>query len=249
MTAGYFILIISSATLREPSGKIKVGRIQKMKDREIRLLAAGVSLLAAFAVWTVLILTIDVQAAGVNGTDIGFATVNRGFHEWTGVHMELYVITDWLGLIPAGAGIIFAIVGLVQWIRRRSIAKVDGDILMLGVYFIIVITGYLAFEMIPVNYRPVLINGVMEASYPSSTTLLVLSVMLAAAFQAKRRLKRIRVQRIIPVMAMIFSVFMVTGRLISGVHWLTDITGSVFLSMGLYVIYKALVLRYDKIKK
>ena len=71
----------------------------------------------------------------------------------------------------------FGMLGLLQWIRRKSIAKVDRDILLLGGYYILVILDYLIFEMIPINYRPILINGVMEASYPSSTTLLVLSVM------------------------------------------------------------------------
>lgn len=41
--------------------------------------------------------------------------------------------------------------------------------------------------MIPVNYRPVLIEGRLEASYPSSTTLLVVSVMPTLMFQAYRR--------------------------------------------------------------
>lgn len=110
----------------------------------------------------------------------------------------------------------------------------------------VVIAGYLAFEIIPVNYRPVLINGVMEVSYPSSTTLLVLSVMPALMFQIERRSNNDSVKKIVNILVSAFMVFMVTGRLISGVHWLTDIIGSVILCAGLFKIYKAAVLLNDK---
>ena len=91
--------------------------------------------------------------------------------------MVIYTITDWLGLVPIFICLIFAGIGLAQLIQRKSLFRVDYDIIVLGIYYIIVIFGYLIFEMIPINYRPVLIDGFMEASYPSSTTLLVLSVM------------------------------------------------------------------------
>jgi undecaprenyl-diphosphatase len=96
--------------------------------------------------------------------------------------------------------------------------------------------------MIPINYRPVLIEGFMEASYPSSTTLLVLSVMPTLIFQTNKRLKSVMAKRIIVILAILFSVFMVIGRLICGVHWFTDIVGSVILSAGLFCIYRGIVL-------
>jgi PAP2 superfamily. len=199
-------------------------------------------LLLAFVVWTVLIQTVDIQPVGVNGTNIGFAMVNTWFHRLTGVHMGLYTVTDWLGLVPIAVCIGFGILGLLQWIRRRSIAKVDRDILLLGAYYILVILGYLIFEMIPINYRPILIDGAMEASYPSSTTLLVLSVMPTMLFQINRRAKSQTVRRITAAFVVLFSAFMVIGRLVAGVHWLTDIVGSVLLSAGLYSLYRATVL-------
>ena len=213
-----------------------------MNKSEKKSLLMGSISLAMFAVWTVLILTVDVQPLGQNGTSIGFATFNCWFHHFTGVNMAIYTITDWMGLVPAVICLIFAGIGLVQVIKRRSLFRVDADIMILGVYFVIVFLAYAIFEIIPINYRPILIEGRMEASYPSSTTLLVLSVMPALVEQIKRRLSGIRVKQIITIAAIAFSVFMVTGRLISGVHWFTDIVGGELLSAGLFMLYKAAVM-------
>ena len=202
-------------------------------------------LLLAFVLWTILIQTVDVQPVGVNGTNVGFAAVNTWFHRLTGVHMSVYTVTDWLGLVPIAVCIGFGVLGLMQWIRRKSICKVDRDILLLGGYYILVILGYLIFEMIPINYRPILIGGAMEASYPSSTTLLVLSVMPTLLFQINRRSKSQAIRRITAAFVVLFSLFMVIGRLVAGVHWLTDIVGSVLLSAGLYCLYRTAVTAMD----
>lgn len=216
-----------------------------MKQQGKRGIMSGAALILAFILLTVLIQTVDVRPVGVNGTNIGFATVNTWFHRLTGVHMGLYTVTDWLGLVPIAVCIGFGLLGLAQWVRRRSIAKVDRDILLLGGYYILVILGYLIFEMIPINYRPILIDGAMEASFPSSTTLLVLSVMPTLLFQVNRRAKGQTVRRLTAAFVVLFSVFMVIGRLVAGVHWLTDIVGSVLLSAGLYSLYRAAVLEMD----
>ena len=210
-----------------------------MKAKMKRTLLISILFLLAFAIWTVLIQTVDVRPVGVNSTDIGFAYLNTWFHSFTGVDFMLYNITDWLGLVPLAVCIAFGILGFIQLIKRKSLFKVDADIIILGVYYVIVILCYLVFEMIPINYRPVLINGIMEASYPSSTTLLVLSVMPTLIFQLKHRVNNIKMQRIVTVITLLFCVFMVVGRLVSGVHWLTDIIGSVLLSAGLLYAYKS----------
>ena len=217
--------------------------------KEKRNLLAGVELIGAFALWTVLIQWVDVQAVGQNGTRIGFADYNVCFHQLTGVHMTLYTITDWLGLVPIFICLCFGVMGLVQLIKRRDLLRVDSDILLLGVYYVMVIACYLIFEMIPINYRPVLIEGRLEASYPSSTTLLVLSVMPTLMFQANRRVSNAMIRKAVAVFVIAFSAFMVIGRLISGVHWATDIIGSVLLSAGLYMLYRSAVLYSDKAKR
>ena len=212
-------------------------------------LLVGVGLIGAFTLWTVLIQSVDVQAVGQNGTKVGFAEFNVWFHQLTGVNMTLYTITDWLGLVPIFICLSFGGLGLVQLIKRRSLLRVDSDILLLGVYYVLVIVCYLIFEMIPINYRPVLIEGRLEASYPSSTTLLVLSVMPTLMFQTYRRVENSLIRKAVATFVIAFSLFMVIGRLISGVHWATDIIGSILLSAGLYMLYRSVVMYTDKVKK
>ena len=219
-----------------------------MKDNGKKGLAAGAGLLAAFALWTLLIRTVDVRRIGPRESSVGLAAVNGWFHQLTGVHWTIYTLTDWLGLVPIAVCACFGVLGLAQWISRRSLKRVDADILLLGGYYILVILGYLLFEMVPINYRPVLIDGVLEASYPSSTTLLVLSVMPTLVFQANRRAKKTETKAAAAGFALLFSAFMAGGRLISGVHWLTDIVGAALLSAGLYLLYRSAVLMADQRK-
>ena len=220
-------------------------KYNEMKDKGKRELMSGLVLLAGFIVWTVLIRHIDVQRAGPGGTEIGFASFNVWFHRMTGVHMSIYTITDWLGLVPIFICMGFGLLGLVQWIKRRSLLRVDPDILLLGVYYLVVIFAYLLFEMVPINYRPILIEGNLEASYPSSTTLLVLSVMPTLKFQADRKAVSSVLRKATTIFVIVFSSFMVVGRLISGVHWATDIIGSVLLSSGLFMIYRFMADYFD----
>lgn len=222
-----------------------------MKTYGRRYLFTGCMLIALFILWTILIHIVDVQPIGANGTSVGFAIWNSWFHELTGVHMTLYTLTDWLGLVPIFICMIFAGIGFVQLVRRRSLFKVDYDILLLGIYYVIVIFSYLIFEMIPTNYRPILIDGILEASYPSSTTLLVLCVMPTLIERTSRKLKQskvkwLKVNRLTRFFAICFSAFMVLGRLVSGVHWFTDIVGAIILSAGLFYIYKAGILFANK---
>lgn len=187
--------------------------------------------------WTIGVTRIDVQAIGPQGSTVGFAALNRFVHDLTGVHMELYTITDWLGLVPVAFGFGFAVLGLAQWIKRKHILKVDFSILVLGGFYIVTLAAYLFFESHVINYRPVLIEGNLEASYPSSTTLLVLCVMPTALMQLRRRIGNPLFRRCVSVAIAAFMAFMIIGRLLSGVHWVTDIIGGILLSTGLVALY------------
>ena len=208
-----------------------------MKRKSNKSLYLGVGCLLGFALWTFLISFVDVKSIGPNGSEVGFSCLNELVHSLTGVHMWLYTVTDWLGLVPIGVAFGFAILGLVQLIKRRSFFKVDFDILALGVFYLIVMGVYAFFEYTVINYRPVLINGYLEASYPSSTTLLVMCVMSTSVMQLNGRIKNTALRKAVEIIQIAFIAFMVIGRLISGVHWFTDIVGSILISVGLVSLY------------
>ena len=209
-----------------------------MRKEKQNSLWIALGLLIAFMVWTVAIKFVDVQAIGPQESTVGFAKINQFVHNLTDVHMTLYTITDWLGLVPLMVAMGFGILGLCEWIKRKHILRVDYSILVLGGFYIVVMVAYILFEMVVVNYRPTLINGYLEASYPSSTTMLVMCVMPTAIMQFNTRIKNTILRRFTSVVITAFIAFMVIGRLISGVHWFSDIIGGVLLSSGLVLMYR-----------
>lgn len=212
-----------------------------MKHDRLKKLCLPACLLAAFALFTALVSRIDVQPVGPNGSSVGFAPLNQFVHQHIGVHLPLYVLTDWLSLIPLGLAAGFAFLGLAQWVRRKSLLLVDRSLLILGGFYLAVIAVYLLFEAFPVNYRPVLIDGQLEASYPSSTTVLVLCVMVTSAMQLRARIKDAALRKPVVSAIAVFTASMVLARLLSGVHWLTDILGGTLVSAGLIMLYHAAI--------
>ena len=210
-----------------------------MKKATKQRLFIGIGFIFAFIIWTLLVKLCDVNAIGPRGSEVGFSKLNGFAHELFGTSMALYEITDWLGLVPFATALAFALLGFFEWIKRKSLRRVDGSILALGIFYVAVIGVYILFEFVVINRRPVLIDGYLEASYPSSTTMLVTCVMPTAMMQLNSRIKSARLKRTVLAVISIFIVFMVVGRLLSGVHWLTDIVGGLLFSIGAATTYSA----------
>lgn len=199
----------------------------------------SLGLLVSFGLWTAAVCLVDVQAIGPQGSKVGFATLNRFVHQLTGVNWTLYTITDWLGLVPLAAVVGFGLLGVTQWVKRRGMKKVDRSILVLGGFYLTVLAFFVFFEMVVINYRPVLIEGLLEASYPSSTTMLALCVIPTAMMEMRRRIRG-KGRLYLTTLMVGFTAFMVVGRSLSGVHWISDIIGGALLSAGLVWMYAAL---------
>ena len=200
--------------------------------RKLWLLPAA--LWAAFLLFTLLLTCVDVQSIGPQGSAVGFATVNEWAFQLLGVHLLWYHLTDWLGVAAIAIAFGFAVVGLYQWVKRKSLRKVDRYILALGGFYLLVIACYLFFEKVVINCRPILMDGNLEASYPSSHTMIVVSIM-ATASMAFRALcpKKKGWCLAVDIFAAVMIAVTVMGRLIAGVHWLTDIVGGLLLSAAL----------------
>jgi len=191
-------------------------------------------------IFTILVTVVDVKTIGVNGSSIGLATLNQFVFNITGVNMIWYHITDWLGLIPVFMAFIYAAYGLIQLIKRKSIFKVDKEIILLGIFYIIVIFLYIFFENFIINYRPILMNGFIEASYPSSHTLMTICIC-GSSIMVNKKLFNNKFAKIVNILSLIIIMITVIGRLISGVHWFTDIIGGIFISIALLTTLYSLI--------
>ena len=203
-----------------------------MKKRRKEILLCG-GLFAIAIIYTLLVKYIDVQAIGPNDSLVGFATINNFMFNLTGVNMLWYDITDWWGFVTLFIAFIYAIIGFIQMIKRRSILKVDKEILGLGVYYIIVIGLYIFFETYVINYRPILMDGILEASYPSSHTLLSVCICGSSLIINKYLFKNKNFFKAENIISILSILVIVIGRFISGVHWFTDIIGAILISIAL----------------
>ena len=217
-----------------------------MKNR-IRFFGAGI-----FGLLTVLLIILvkcaDVHAIGPGETYIGLSHINQYAFQSTGVNMIWYNITDWLGIVAIITALLFAAIGLVQMIRRKSLVKVDKNILALGVLYVLVICLYIFFEIVVVNYRPVIMPGSdhPEASFPSSHTMLVSVILGSAMIQINRYVKNKILRNVLVAASALIICVTIVGRLISGVHWFTDIVGGIFISAFLICLYSGVLERIEK---
>ncbi len=210
-----------------------------MKSKAKKQLITGAVLFIVFILYTISLTFADMQPIGPNGSYVAYAGINKAVHELFGVHMVLYDITDWAGVAAILVAFGFAVLGLVQLVKRKSLRKVDSSIIVLGAFYIFVFCVYAFFELNVINRRPVLINGILEASYPSSTTMLAMCILPTAMMQLHRLIKNIKLRSTVNILLGLFTAFMVIGRLICGVHWFTDILGGLIFSVSAILLYCA----------
>ena len=189
-------------------------------------------------IYTLLVKYVDTSIIGPNGSVVGFSSLNSFVFNLTGNNMTLYKITEILGIIPILIALMYAVIGLIQVIDRKSL-KVDKELIALGILYIIVILIYVFFEKCIINYRPVLIDGILEASYPSSHTLLSICICGSALLINKYLFNNKKIYKYINIISIISMVLIVIGRLLSGVHWASDIIGSIIISITLWLLFKA----------
>ena len=206
-------------------------------------LFAGLLFGILFGGFTYLVKTYDVAAIGPEGTEVGFSRINQFVHNFTGVNMNWYESTELLGYAAIGVAALFALAGLFQWIKRKSLFKVDREIIGLGVLFVIVIGLYFAFEKVIINYRPVIMPGEThpEASFPSSHTMLIITVMGAAMMLLGRYIRNGFLKTLIWLIFLAAIIVTIGGRLYSGVHWCSDIVAGILLSLTLIEFYGAFI--------
>ena len=191
---------------------------------------------------------VDVSAIGPNGTSIGLSHINQKVHETIGVNQIWYDITEILGGVAIVVAGIFALVGFVQLVKGKSLAKVDKEIYAVGGLYAVVVVLYALFEKVIINYRPVIMDGetAPEASFPSSHTMLTCVVMGSAIILIGKYIQSEGLKKILQIAAAVILIVTVVGRLISGVHWFSDIMGGIFISLTLVSIFAGIVKSFEE---
>ena len=168
--------------------------------------------------------------------------MNTAVHEFFGIHLFWYKLTQLLGVAAIAVAGLFAVVGLVQLIQRKNLFKVDKKILMLGVIYILVILLYALFEKVPFNYRPVILDPAegLEPSYPSTHTMLILTIFGTAVAVLGDYIKNAKLVLLLKIVCLVIMALTIVGRLVCGVHWFTDIAGGVIISLFFINLYRDL---------
>lgn len=200
-----------------------------MKKKNI---ITSITMIILAVIYTILVKIIDVAPIGPNNSEVGFSKINGFFHNLLGSNMTIYKITEILGIIPLLMAGIYAIIGLVELIKRKSLTKVDYEIYALAGLYVVVLGLYVFFEKCIINYRPILIDGVLEASYPSSHTLMALCICGSSIIVNKRIFHK-KIFNLENKLSIFLMITIILGRFISGVHWFSDIVGAIFISLAL----------------
>ena len=202
-------------------------------------LTASIVLLTLFLIFTVIVMTVDVKPIGPNGSEVGLASINEPFADAVGFNKLWYNISEYVGLIPLAIAGCFAILGICQAIKRKSLLKIDGHLFILAAFYVMLLFVYLDFELITVNYRPIILDGELEASYPSSHTMLSLGIMTTAIFELHELIKDKKAILIAAdILCGAIALVILLGRLLSGLHWLTDIFAGILVSAALICLYR-----------
>lgn len=203
----------------------------------------SIILIICAIVYTFLVKTVDVKQIGPDNTSVGFATVNEAVANKLPFNETLYKVTKYLGYVSLAAVGAYALVGLVQLIKRKSLFKVDREIIALGIFFVIVLALYVAFEIVIVNYRPVIIDSEVgvEASFPSSHTVLAICVCTSIIMVNKKIFENVKGIKLVNICALLVLFSTAIGRTLSGVHWISDILGGIIISAALLMTFYTVI--------
>lgn len=209
------------------------------QDKKNFMITGGLFILAAL--FTVLAKNVDVRPIAAGGQNVGFGGMNQWIHELLGVHMIFYTITDILGILTILTAVAFAFIGFLQLLQRKNLWEIDKHFFVLAAFYVLVFATYVFFEIFIINYRPILMDGEIEASYPSSHTMLAVCFLFAVIRECNILINNDQTNKMIKIASIVLMVAIVLGRLISGVHWFTDIIGGVLISSVLCMLYHSVL--------
>lgn len=209
-----------------------------MKNRRAAIESiAALILLTAFVLLIIMLKTVDTAAIGPENTVIGLSRINEATHNAIGESSTWYLISEASGALAFPVALVFAFYGIYELIKKKSFKAVDKELYCLAALYASAAVIYLFFETVIINYRPILEKGELAASFPSSHTLISITVYGSAAIILKSVLHDKKKKTTISSVLIFLMILTVVARLFSGVHWLTDIIGAILVSSSLLLLF------------
>ena len=214
-----------------------------------KLLIITIIMFCISIIYTILVKYIDVSMIGPESSSVGFSTMNGYVRDLIGYNEIWYKITKYLGILPFLIVAFYGLIGLKQLYERRNLFAVDTRILLLGCFYILMGVVYIFFEKVIINYRPFLQEGILEASYPSSHTVLAICICGTSMYLGKDYIKNQSLLKVFNACTLVLMILLVVGRTLSGVHWISDILGGIIISTTLVLFYITLEKHFTISKK
>ena len=208
-------------------------------------------LLCAFVGLTYATTHVDVRPIGPQSTQVGLSALNEKIFELCGIEKNengtvlnerFYQLTEMLGYASIAVCAGFGVLGLIQWITRRGLKKVDRTIFCLAGLYIVTIALYVIFnKLVVINYRPLIMAGetMPEPSFPSSHSMLVMVVMGSTVMVLREYVESTPARVLLRIICILVLLAMVVLRLLSGAHWPSDIAAGCVMGGMLIFLFSA----------
>ena len=206
-------------------------------------LIIGIILVVVAIVYTILVAKVDVKAIGPENSEVGFSSLNGPVHDKLPYNETFYKISKYAGLLPFLFVAFYGLQGVMQLIKGKSFGEVDLRLYKLCAFYVVFAVIYVLFEKLAVNYRPVIIDVAegLEASYPSTHTLLAICLCGSSLMLAKYYVKNETLLKVLNIATWGLMLVIVVARIISGVHWASDIIGGVIISLAMLTVLSSLI--------
>jgi len=205
--------------------------------RKKKNLTVAISLGILFVALTLSLLFIDVKVINETDKEIGLAFINKLSNN-VSYNEFLDKISDIFMILSIGFILFLAIKGLVQLVKRKNILKVDKEILVFGGVVVLMAVLWITFDrLFIINYRPILIDGELEASYPSTHIMIVTFTMLSSIDLLIKYIQNKKIRYTSSVTVWLCIGLTIVLRFASGMHWISDCLGGFILGAILYYVY------------
>jgi len=206
-----------------------------MKENKKYFIMSAV-LLVLFVIFVILAKTVDVAAVGPMGSEIGFASINKSAADAIGYNESIYNVSKSLSYFGIAVMVVFGLFGAMQLYYKKGPKNVDKDLYALYGLYVLGLIVYIVLEKVVINSSPVFSNG-LKVSYSSFYIILAVAFMGAAIVEFNARLKAKKVKIIVLTLCILDGIGLLVTRLVSGVHWVTDVIGTLLISVACFLLF------------